>query len=465
MLMRIDLNGGAPRALADLSGPWHGSWNQTGTILFQSMGSINQISASGGPVTLLFDASFPFFLPDGKRFLGYVRPEQAVRAGGKDAKPRIELMALGSKEHTLVLDDVGSAAMPAPVPSGAVYLLYARGANVMAQPFDLSSGKLVGEPTAILDDVGRVANPALMPTLGVSASGTLAYQKSMNQGEGHLTWYDRTGKPLADLGSQAVGRSPVLSPDGQSAAVTRIDPSALTEDIWVVDLKRGTSSRLTFAKERDRNPIWSADSKRITFNRDGIGVFEKDASGAGAEVLLMPDKPALTRSPDGKYLIRNELNGKAVLLPLPADAAGGQKSPLPVGSLNGQNQQFEFSPDGKYIAYSSNESGGNQVYVQPVPPGTGRWQISVNGGLAPHWRRDGKELFFSNGEELMAVDVTLRDGAAVSAGTPHPLFRMNAGSGYSPAADGQRFLVYSDQANNADSPIIVVQNWWAALKK
>lgn len=192
-------------------------------------------------------------------------------------------------------------------------------------------------------------------------------------------------------------------------------------------------------------------------------MLEKDASGAGAETLVLPEKRTFTRSPDGKYLILNELGGKAALVSLPAGAAGEKR--VPVGSANGRNQQFEFSTDGKYIAYVSNESGSNQVYVQPTPPGKGRWQISIRGGLAPHWRRDGTELFFSSGEELMAVDVTLRDGASISAGTPHALFRIPISGGYAVTADGQRFLVYSNQSSDEVSPIIVVQNWWAALQK
>ncbi|HEY4362735.1 MAG TPA: protein kinase [Bryobacteraceae bacterium] len=460
-LMRIDLADGAPRVLADLTGPWHGSWSQNGVILFQSSG-LNQISANGGTPNPLLDAAFPFFLPDGNRFLSYM----TAQASKPEDKPHIDLIALGSKQHTPVLSDVSSAAIPATVPGGAMYLLYMRRVNVIAQQFDPSTGKLLGEPTAILDNVGRVANPALMPALGVSASGTLAFQRSANQGDGRLTWYDRTGKPISELAPEAVGRGPVLSPDGQFAAVLRADTSSLNEAIWVTDLKRGTSSRLTFAKERDRFPVWSGDSKRITFNRDGVGVFEKDASGAGAEVLLLPGKSQFSRSPDGKYLIQNEGSGpgKAILVPIPADAASG-KNPVAVGSANGRNQNFEFSPDGKYIAYVSSETARNQVYVQATPPGTGRWQISVNGGINPHWRRDGKELYFSDGEELLAVDVTLREGASVSAGSPHALFRINITGGYSPAPDGQRFLIHTDYSTEADSPIIVVQNWWAALKK
>jgi Tol biopolymer transport system component len=304
----------------------------------------------------------------------------------------------------------------------------------------------------------------LMPALGVSPSGTLAFQRSENQGGGRLTWYDRTGKMLSDLPSQNVGRGPVLSPDGQFAAVVRTDPAALAEDIWVIDLNRGTSSRLTFAKERDRFPVWSADGKRITFNRDGVGVFEKDASGAGAETSLLSGKTALARSQDGKYLIRNEGGGSAVLVSLPADAAA-EKKLIPVGSVNGRNQQFEFSPDGMYIAYVADESGRNEVYVQPTPPGTGRWQISASGGVQPHWRRDGKEVFFTDGEYVMAADLTLRAGASLSAGTPHSLFRIFGSGGFAASADGQRFLVHSDQSADQDSPIVVVQNWWAALRK
>ena len=242
-----------------------------------------------------------------------------------------------------------------------------------------------------------------------------------------------------------------------------MDPSTQTEDIWVVDLKRGTSSRLTFDKARDRLPIWSPDGKRLTFSRDGVGILEKDASGAGDEMVLLPGNSAQDRSPDGKYLVQTQGAGKAALVPVPGNATGDKK-PIPVGSANGVSTDFQFSPDGKYIAYRSTESGVDEIYVQPTPPGTGRWQISVNGGFRPRWRRDGKELFFEGRDDIMAVDV--HAGASFSAGTPHPLFRAELGpSGYAVSADGQRFLIYSDETVEADSPIIVVQNWWAALRK
>jgi len=458
-LMRIDLAGGTPRVLInDINGPWHGSWSQNGTILFASVGGISQVSASGGPATLvLTGAGHPYFLPDGKRFLAR-----------NNAASKIELGTLGSQERKLVLDNADSAAFIAPTPGGPTYMFYMQSSNVMAQQFDEASGKLVGEPTAILDSVGRVASPAVTPTLGVSRSGTFAFQRSASLGAGHLTWYDRAGKAINELPSQAAGTNPALSPDGQFVAITRMDPSTQTDDIWVVDLKRSTASRLTFDKARDRFPIWSPDGKRLTFSRDSVGILEKDASGAGNEILLFPGNFVQDRSPDGKYLLQSQGFGKAALVPVPASVTGDKK-PIPVGSANGLSTDFQFSPDGKYIAYRSNESGGDEIYVQPTPPGTGRWQVSVNGGVRPRWRRDGKELFFEGREDLMAVDVTSRDvtgGASFSAGTPHSLFRAGLGlSGYAVSADGQRFLIYSDETVEADSPIIVVQNWWAALRK
>jgi len=449
-LTRVDLAGGVPRTLADVGGPWHGSWSQNGTILFTASG-VRQISANGGSPTLaLSAASHPYFLPDGKRFL--------ARNGSK-----IELDTLGSQDQKLVLDNADSAAFIAPTPDGPTYMFYMRSSTVMAQPFDEAKGTLAGEPTVILDNVGRVANPALTPTLGVSRSGTLAFQKSTSGGLGHLTWYDRAGKAISELPSQSAGRDPALSPDGRFAAILRMDPSLQTEDIWVIDLKRGTSSRLTFDKERERNPVWSPDGKRVMFHRNGTGVMEKDASGAGDEIMLLPGGPALDRSPDGKYLLQAQGSARPALVPGPANGTADKK-PIPVGSVNGRSTAFQFSPDGKYISYASDESGRNEVYVQPTPPGTGRWQVSVNGGSVPRWRRDGKELFFASasGSEITAVDVVA--GGSFSAGTPHVLFRGGQGT-YSVSADGQRFLIYSDESIEADSPIIVVQNWWAALRK
>ena len=197
-LMRIDLAGGAPRVLInDINGPWHGSWSQNGTILFQPVGGIGQISSNGGPATpVLTGAGHPYFLPDGKRFLAR-----------ENATSKIVLGTLGTQQRTLVLDNADSAAFIVPTPGGSTYMLYMRSSNVMAQPFDEASGKLVGEPTAILDSVGRVASPAVTPTLGVSRSGTLAFQKSASLGAGHLTWYDRAGKRSANFPPKPPGRT------------------------------------------------------------------------------------------------------------------------------------------------------------------------------------------------------------------------------------------------------------------
>ena len=461
-LVRIDLAGGAPRTLADLTGPWHGTWNQDGTILFSASG-VMQIAASGGPATLVFAGGHPYFLPDGKRFLTWVSARRATDDVNREFKPRIEMVTLGAKQGTTLLEDADSAGFIAPTPGGPTYMLSMRSSNVMAQVLDEASGKLLGEPVAILDNVGRVASPAVTPTLGVSRSGTLAFQKSTNAGVSRLNWYDRAGKAIGELPPQAAGTFPSLSPDGQSATVQRVDPSTSTEDIWVVDLKRGAASRLTFDKATDLNPAWSPDGKRIMFSRDGVGVLEKDASGAGTETVLLAGDRAADRSPDGKYVVQYQGGFKPILVPLSASGPSGAK-PIPVGSLNARSRDFQFSPDGKYLAYSSIESGANEVYVQPTPPASGRWQVSVNGGSQPKWRRDGKELFFAGPDTLMAVDVTL--GAAFSAGTPHVLFRVGLGRvGYAASADGKRFLIPSDEALEADSPIIVVQNWWVGLRK
>ncbi len=467
-LKRIDLVGGPARALTPIIGPWHGSWNQDGVILFAGLRIPFQIPADGGaaaPVARPDDkkgesfVAFPHFLSDGKRFLVLVRHT--------DDRNTIELASLGSLERKTVIPDASSAPILAPTPSGKTYLLYLRDASLAAQEFDEGSGTVRGNAVVLVDQIGRVANPAMRPTVGVSRSGILAYQSGSGAGPGQLAWFDRSGKLLSRLPPGSVGDNPKLSPDGRFALVVIVPPGG-HPDIWLVDLARGASTRFTFAPGNNEWPIWSPDGKRVAYmgvSSDGKpGIYLKDANGAGQEQLLLPGigKLPISWSPDGQSILFTE-NSKAFLLPL-----GGERKPLPAAVPRLFSSQARISPGGKYVAFSSSESGRPEVYVQAMPPGVGKWQISVNGGAQPNWRRDGKELFFLSLDlRMMAVDVTT--GVPLNAGIPHELFQATMSgallSHYDVSADGQRFLIYSPPASAENTPITVVLNWWAGLKK
>lgn len=447
-LQRVDLAGGSPQVLmGGVTGPWHGSWSNTGTLLVVSP-NLSRVSASGGTVEQLYEnKNFPFFLRDGTRFL--------TRAADGE-KSSIQLGTLESKETTMVLDNVFSAPLIAPSPDGD-YLLYLRDDSLMAQRFDQGTAKLSGESTVLLDNIARVASPAYMPAVGVGG-GTLALQRGGESEYLRLTWFDRTGKRLSDLTNLNDSRV-ALSPDGKFAAFVRFG-GRQNGDVWVTDLTRNVTSRLTFGPTNNDNPVWTADGKRVVYRKQGKGIFEKYANGGGEERLIMTgDGSPASFSADGKFLLFRLPGNRLSLLPMTGD-----KKPVPVGSANAPTGSGAISPDGKFIAFSAAESGRYEVYVQPMPPATGRWQVSQGGGALPRWRADGKELFFRGPtQETMAVDVKLGD--TFSAGIPQVLFKwQNTVDDYAVSPDGQRFL-YRTAGSDGDSPIVVLQNWWLALKK
>jgi Tol biopolymer transport system component len=459
VMKRIDVDGGAPRDLAAASAPWQGAWGQSGDILFSTLGSLSRVSAQGGLVTLVVSRDpdlpgHPFYLPDGKRFLVY------MRRGGRGS---IQVATLGSMNRTMVLA-VDSAPILAPTPRGKTYLLYLRGSDLFAQEFDQRSGAVRGSPMLVVSNIGRVASPPVRAAVGVSATGVLAYQTGGAAQTGQLTWLDRSGKQVESLPADASGVGPQLSPDDLSVAMSRTDASG-NEDVWVTDLVRRSSTRLTFDPGSDFSPVWSPDGKRLAFLSLGSpqGIHVVDANdGAKQQLLIAPRTMApSSSSPDGKYLLAAFLSGKMTLVPLT-----GNGKPMPFGSANGNSSQGRFSADGRYIAFTSDQSGRNEVYVQPMPPATGQWKVSIEGGSQPHWRRDGKELFYVSPEgAMMAVDV--KPGETFYAGIPRQLFQVKGIdlSNYDVRADGQQFLVFVPQGGTQDAPITVVLNWWAELEK
>jgi Tol biopolymer transport system component len=287
-------------------------------------------------------------------------------------------------------------------------------------------------------------------------------------------WFDRNGKKLATVGETADYSNPGLSPDDHKLAVCIRDPQTGTRDIWIFDLLRGGKTRLTFDPADDIDPIWSPDGTRIAFTSDRSGqrnIYWKLADGSGPEELLVGGKEAQENvedwSRDGRYLIYNYIIGHATLRVLPL---AGDRKPVTYLDTVFSTQESQFSPNGRWVAYYSNESGKQEVYVQgfTLDPAQsrGKWQISTAGGELPRWRRDGKELYYHFGTQYFAVDVKT-DGPSFQAGIPKPLFEANAvgttgssGSPYVVTSDGQRFLVLAATDEKApSSPIDVVVNW------
>jgi dipeptidyl aminopeptidase/acylaminoacyl peptidase len=399
-------------------------------------------------------SGFPFSLPDGKGFL--------FNMGLSDGSRGIELASLGSMNRKLVLPGVTSAPIVAPAPNGKTYLLYLHEASLTAQEFDEKSATVRGSPFLLVDGIGRVSATAALPAVGVSQNGILAYQTGVEAQASRLGWFNRSGKSLKELPPSAGALDPRFSPDGRFVAMRK--RSGAGSDIWLMDLTRGSSTRFTFGNNGANylGLIWSPDGKHIAYGLAGGGMYAKDPNGTGAEQKLLNSfgRP-LSWSPDGRQILFEALGGRLFLVPLE-----GGKAPVPIGPAAGASGA-DISPDGKYFAVTSGESGRDEVYIEAMPPATGKWQISINGGGQPRWRTDGKELFFLSLDlKMMAVDI--QSGQGIAAGVPHVLFQTGASSFASPdydvSSDGQSFLIALPASNAVDAPITVVLNWWAGLK-
>ncbi len=454
-LKRIELAGGAAQTLcpmptgADTRGPT--AWNREGVILFTaSGGNIYRVAATGGEPVLVLgseqpnrDAHYrwPAFLPDGRHFLF---AKSTLQAGAAE----IHLASLDSKETTRLMT-ADSQAIYATDGRENGYLLFAVDGALKAQPFDAQSLRLTGESFVVADKVAVVQGTRAK--ISVSDNGTLVYDATAIGSDRQLNWVDVTGKRLEPVGTLGVINAPRLSPDGKKVAVVRLDPQSPGSDIYVIDLARGTSSRLTFDPGDDRDPVWSPDGSHIAWsaNRDGaFQIYQKLASGVGPEELLLKADERLGPgdwSADGRFLLysREAQKTKYDLWVLPL---AGDHQPSLFLQTPFQEDWGRFSPDGRWIAYISNDQGRAEVYVQTFPASGGKWQISTSGGYIPRWRSDGKELYYISGDlKLMAVEV--KSGSSFEAGVPRVLFDLalprvistNFG-GYDVSADGQRFL-------------------------
>ena len=470
-LKKIDAAGGPPQTLCDAALPRGGTWNRDGVIVFASSASspLYRVSAAGGepsPVTALDQSRFeishrwPYFLPDGRHFLYFVRSSQAESGG-------TFVGSLDAKETKRLLPTTLNAAY---APPG--FLLFLRNETLMAQPFDADGLQLTGEPFPVAEHVaynlglGRGA-------FSVSENGVLAYRSGSGQTNQPL-WFDRGGKQIGSLGAAGLYFTLWLSPDERQAAVDRTDTQTGTNDIWLFD-SRGIPSRFTTDPASDSNPLWSPDGSRIVFtsNREGVSnLYQKVASGVGNEEVLLKsseEKWPDDWSSDGQFIVYQTFNPKTKwdlwVLPM-----SGDRQPFPFLQTEFNEQQAQFSPDGKWIAYTSNESGAPEVYAQTFPASGGRVRVSTGGGNQPRWRRDGRELFYIAADrKLMAVDVKL--GATFEARVPKILFgtRVLSLTGfrntYAVTADGQRFLINSTIEETDATPISVVVNWTAGLKR
>jgi eukaryotic-like serine/threonine-protein kinase len=471
-LKKIEVTGGPAQKICDAPSGADGSWSPEGVILYDGRGSdpIYRVPAAGGTPVVAVKADpsrkenqvgWPEFLSDGKHFM-YL----AMNSKIEDSSYRVGLL---DSTDTQLLASAQTQLAYAPPDR----LLFVRDQTLVTQQFDPKAMKTIGDPAPLAERIGT--DSVGLATFSISREGTLAYRTG-DPGS-RLALVDRAGRDVESFGDPGEYANPMLSRDGTRLAFDLSDKGSRKTDIWIRDLARSVNSRLTLGQGNNRFPLWSPDGATIVFTstRSGAGdLYTKAANGQGDDSPLLQDdvlKFATDWSRDGRYIAYTRLggnsNGNQDLWALPMF---GDHKPIVIAAGNFTEGSGVFSPDGRFIAYRSDESGRSEIYVQSFPKATGKWQISTTGGSDPTWRSDGKELFYRGADQrFMAVDVQLGD--TVKAGVPKALFpgRVNVVGNvrnrYTSAADGQRFVFVAPLGRDAIAPTTVVLNWDAELKR
>jgi Tol biopolymer transport system component/predicted Ser/Thr protein kinase len=485
-LKRIEASGGpavilcgaAPNGLG-------GAWSREGVILFAHPSApISKIPDSGGtpsPVTQLDAARhetthrYPSFLPDGRHFL-----YMAANLSGAPDDPAnvIRVAAIDSKEDRALIPAYSNTIYaPSFAGSPEGHLLFYRDGSLFAQVFDPKTLRTSGQMVPIAQQVASYTPFWKEAIFCAAENGTIAYGAEATTASS-LLWFDRNGRTLGTVGEPALfvagaiggaGRLRI-SPDGRRVAATVLDPSTHASDVWLYDLARGVRTRLTSGPTSNAYPVWAPDGSRIVFDSDRKhqgDLYRKAVTGGSEESLLEGEGQRIPDdwSSDGRFLafeLREPRGERKVTLSILSLPDGKVTTFFHRGINIGDAR---FSPDGRWLAYSSEESGRNEIYIADFPGPGGRWQVSTEGGVQPRWRRDGKELFYLSSDlRVMSVEIqasggTREPGVPKVLFEPHPLPIF-----FDAAADGQRFLIVSSGAEQSP-PITLLQNWTAAIQK
>ncbi|MFY9550847.1 MAG: protein kinase [Thermoanaerobaculia bacterium] len=461
-LMKVPVEGGIPQPICEAAEVRGASWGSDGTIVFSTGTSgMRRVSASGGTPRVLLApgvgetvVNWPEILPG----------NEAVLFTTSTVGPRIAVLSLKTGKRRGLIEGMGARYSP----SG--HLVFARGGSLFAAPFDIKRLELTGPAVSVLDGV-MILSPYNSPLFGLSAGGALVYGPGSPPRE-TLVSVDRQGKveplPFEPRGYE----EPRFSPDGKRVAVTiRAD----NPDIWVLDISRGTSARLTFDPGEDETPVWTPDGGKVTYSADRAGhpraLYSKPSDGSGTEERLFDSEThshVSSWSPDGRTLVYTEydpvFSGNIWVLTLGEKVERRPWLRTPFNERAGR-----FSPDGHWLAYVSNESGRDEVYVQPFPGPGGKWQISVSEGTEPVWSHAGSEIFYRSGDKMMAVSVA--SGRGFSAETPHVLFEgrfvpsRRGEAAYDVSPDDRRFVMVQRDVQSFATRLNVVLNFSEELKR
>ena len=468
-LKKIDVVGGAPLTICTAKDGRGGTWNKDGIIVaaLDQVTGLSAVPAAGGEPRVLTQIDttrkenthrWPCFLPDGKRFLYYSRSGSGATSSEADA------IYVGSLDSTtkVMITHVNSNMVYA-----AGYVYFVRERTLMAQLFDPQLLELKDVPFALAEKIaynGQI-NRAIF---SVADNGTIAYQKGRSTFESTLTWFSRDGKILGTVGTPDLIANLRLSPDGTRIAIDLYDSKSNRQDIWIYDLQRNIKSRLTFDAGNNRIPVWSPDGKFIYFTSDrdvAWNIYRKKSDGTGGEELFFKsdkNKRALDWSMDAKYLLYSQKKGTGkddVYIV----AAGDSSRAEGIVVTNFDKDYPRFSPDGRWIAYQSDESGKYEIYVIPFRGNGGKRQISLNGGSWPVWRRDGKEIYYLTEDNRLMATQLKTSGASLEVGETQLLFKSSffafGMEVYDVTADGQKFVALMTESNNETSPVSIIMNW------
>ena len=469
-LRKIDTSGGPPVTICVARNGKGGSWNEEGEILFAPAhdAPIHLVSAAGGdsvPVTEVGEGvtshRLPTWLPDG-RFLYLARS-----AGG----PEGDRVMLGSVDAPGEDRELLAAASNTVVAGGL--LLFMREGTLMAQPFDEETPQLIGDASPLAEDVLNIGG-ARVGAFSASKNGVLIYNTGRSESKSEIVWVDRGGEVLSSFGGGDLLFDLVTSPDGRFAAVTELESSVGTADIWVCDLERKLRTRFTFDPTNDWYPAWSPDGRRIAFasarnGSDGIWVKEVGGSEDAEMLLEVSDKQVFPQdwSPDGEWVVYERLGADNNTDLCAVHVRDGQSIELVTSPY--RESFAAVSPDGRWMAFTSDESGNDEVYVTTFPEAARRWQVSTTGGTFPRWSRDGRELFFaSRGGDLFVAEVD-GEGDTFDVGRVQELHTWQLAAAfrwpYDVSANGDDLLVIRGLTTQVREPLKVVLNWDTELEE
>ena len=461
-LRRIDLRGGPARTICDAPTPRGGAWGPDGRIVFSASfrEGLSIVPASGGApesLSTLDDSRnekshrFPVFLPGGKSILFVA---QTAEGGARNDESAIEALELATGRRTRL---VASNSSPLFAPPDQI--LFWREGALFAQGFDPERLALRGDAVTIASPVAFTQNEQMLAT--VSADGTLVYREGERGAFSSLVWLDRGGIGIQVLLDQGLLDDFAISPDGKRLVFTNNSAGKGDEDLWVHDAERGNSARLTFEAGSDSYPVWSSDGRSIYYandrRNDGV-IFRRASDGSDAAEEIGTTAEGfwpLVASADGRWLAVGAMVSRSGFDILRFDLATKKLTPLVETPFH--DQDAALSPDDRLLAYASEQSGRWEVYVQALSDGSGRWQISTEGGRRPRWRADGRELFFLiPPDRVMSVEV--EPGPVPRFSAARELFRQPIDD-FDVTPDGQRFVALRPSDSDLNRPLTLVTHW------